>query len=76
MAKKSECLISIATDRCKGCGLCTIACPEQILLLENGKLNIKGYHPVCIEDMGECIGCGNCAQMCPDYVITIEKAIH
>lgn len=76
MAQTYKCHVFIAVDRCKGCGLCTVACPEELLHLQNEKLNAKGYHPVCVEDTGECIGCGNCAQMCPDYVITIEKIVH
>ena len=60
-------------DRCKGCGLCTIACPKKIVALQTEKLNKKGYHPAHITDAEKCIACAMCATMCPDVVITVEK---
>ena len=59
--------------QCKGCGLCVTACPKKIVALAGDKLNAKGYHPACVEDMDKCIGCAFCATMCPDCVITVEK---
>lgn len=60
-------------DRCKGCGLCVAACPKQILLLDNGSSNAKGYHPVSCKDESQCIGCASCAKICPDSIISIQK---
>lgn len=60
-------------DRCKGCGLCTTQCPKKIVLMENEKINAKGYHPATVHEMDKCIGCAMCANMCPDSVITVEK---
>ena len=60
-------------DRCKGCGLCTTACPKKIVALQTEKLNKKGYHPAHITDAEKCIACAMCATMCPDVVITVEK---
>lgn len=76
MTVTSKTLIFIASDRCKGCGLCIAFCPEGVLCLDQKNLNNKGYHPVLITDSEDCIGCGNCAQMCPDYVFSIEKTDH
>lgn len=61
------------TERCKGCGLCVIACPKQIITLAKEKINQKGYHPAEVIDMEKCIGCAFCATVCPDTVITVEK---
>ena len=66
-------LILIAVERCKGCGLCTVACPADILKIDKTRVNIKGYQPVKVTDMSLCIGCGNCAQMCPDSAITVKR---
>ncbi len=64
--------ITIHENKCKGCGLCILACPKKLLNLSD-KINQKGYHPAECSDMEKCIGCAFCARMCPDSVITVEK---
>ena len=77
---------TIDESACKGCGLCTRACPKHILQLSKSKINAKGYHPAeltdpaaCIghpaelTDPAACIGCASCARTCPDVAIHIEK---
>lgn len=59
-------------DRCKGCALCTVACPKKIVALSK-RLNVKGYHPAECIDESKCIGCSLCAKACPDVVIEIHK---
>lgn len=60
-------------DRCKGCELCVEACLKNIVVIDNAKINKKGYNPATVINMDECIGCTNCATMCPDEVITVER---
>lgn len=60
-------------DRCKGCGLCTTACPRKIMQLDMERLNKKGYHPARVVDQSKCTGCAMCATMCPDVAIVVEK---
>lgn len=62
----------IATDRCKGCGLCVIACPRSVLTIDDSGVNAKGYQPATVLHPDRCIGCTNCGLICPDVVITIE----
>lgn len=64
--------INIAEDKCKGCGLCALACPKKLIRLSE-RINKKGYHPSECTDMDQCIGCAFCARMCPDCVIEVEK---
>jgi 2-oxoglutarate ferredoxin oxidoreductase subunit delta len=71
MATVSRTLITLDTDRCKGCGLCVAFCPENILNLDEKHHNVKGYHPVYISDSSACKGCCDCAQICPDSVFTM-----
>ena len=65
--------LTFNTERCKGCGLCVSVCPKNILELDAGVLNSKGYHPVKVTEQEKCIACAMCATMCPDCVIKVEK---
>lgn len=76
MTKKITGVVTIVADLCKGCGLCTIACPFGLLKISESTLNAYGYHPVTIGRIEECIGCANCFVMCPDYAITVERTTH
>lgn len=60
-------------ERCKGCGMCTAACPKKILELNKKRLNLKGYNPVDLIDPEKCIRCAMCATMCPDVCLTIVE---
>ena len=63
--------IDIATDRCKGCGLCIDACPKHVLELDETVVNALGYHPAQLTDAAGCTSCAICARICPDTVFTI-----
>ena len=58
--------ITVNFEKCKGCGLCTTACPKKIV-------ELQGYFTaVCIDD-DACVGCKSCAVMCPDCCIVVER---
>lgn len=65
--------MTVITERCKGCALCTTACPKNIVALQKEKRNKKGYFYAVCTDEEKCIGCAMCAMMCPDCAITVEK---
>ena len=66
--------VVIDEDRCKGCTLCTTACPQDVLLMADDRLNARGYHPVYLLDpQGRCTGCGLCAVICPDACFTVYR---
>ncbi|MDD4429637.1 MAG: 4Fe-4S binding protein [Paludibacter sp.] len=47
-------------DKCTGCGMCVIICPQACIILD---LNEKGfYHPVVNES--RCTDCGKCISVC------------
>lgn len=58
---------------CKGCGLCTVACPFGVLSLTGAIVNLKGYQPPSLEWKEKCTGCGNCVEMCPDFALTVTR---
>jgi 2-oxoglutarate ferredoxin oxidoreductase subunit delta len=64
--------IKLRKERCKGCGLCVMACPKGLLMV-SGKINRSGYPIVSIQDQEPCTGCALCAEMCPDVVIMVYK---
>lgn len=70
MAKvKGDILVDI--EKCKGCELCSQACPQDSLELSR-QVNSKGYlYIVKIED--NCTGCMNCALVCPEGVIRVYR---
>lgn len=66
--------VVIDTDRCKGCNLCVVACPKNVLQLSTKEVNHKGYAYCQDVRPYDCIGCASCAIVCPDACITVYKA--
>ena len=52
--------IVVDTERCKGCNLCVVACPLNVISLAK-EVNVKGYNYArqVLEDT--CNGCSSCA---------------
>lgn len=71
MAKMKGAIV-VNTERCKGCNLCVVACPFDVISLAK-EVNMKGYtyaQPV-LKDA--CTGCTSCALVCPDGCITVYR---
>ena len=60
--------ITVKTERCKGCGICSAFCPKKVLT--TGMLG-----KVEIINGDACIACGQCELRCPDYAIFVDKAV-
>jgi len=57
-------LVIIDRDRCKGCDLCVLFCPPEVLE-QSAELNAQGYHPTRYLGKG-CTGCAICFYVCPE----------
>lgn len=64
--------VVVNAERCKGCDLCVVACPCDVLSLYK-EVNSRGYHYAYMKNPDECIGCANCGYVCPDACITVYK---
>jgi len=64
--------ITIDRERCKGCELCSISCPEKLIFMDDS-LNVRGVHPAKFRDSDKCKGCKICAMMCPEICIEVYK---
>jgi 2-oxoglutarate ferredoxin oxidoreductase subunit delta len=64
--------IVIDIEKCKGCEVCLVSCPTDVIRLEK-RVNSKGYHFAYMEHPENCTGCANCAVVCPDGVITVYR---
>ena len=67
--------IEIDEAFCKGCALCTVACPHGLIEMDSA-LNDLGYIPAMITpaNLAKCTACSLCARMCPDTAITVFKS--
>jgi 2-oxoglutarate ferredoxin oxidoreductase subunit delta len=64
--------IEITVPKCKGCGLCIVACPKQCLELSED-INERGVNYPVMKEGAECTGCASCALICPDARITVYR---
>ena len=71
MAKVKGAIV-VDTERCKGCGVCTVNCLQKVIEL-GASVNSKGYYYAQMVQPDDCTGCTNCAIVCPDGVITVYR---
>lgn len=57
VAETARCL---GTQRCEGCGICMVFCPDSCITYVNSGITI---------DYNICKGCGICAAICPKGAI-------
>lgn len=64
--------VIIDAERCKGCEVCVVACPANVLALSR-KVNGKGYNYASAVQPDACVGCASCAMVCPDSCIVVYR---
>lgn len=65
--------VEVDIERCKGCDLCVVACPTDVLALQPREVNNRGYHYAFMKNEEACTGCANCGYVCPDGCITVYR---
>ena len=65
--------VVVNNERCKGCNLCVVAFPADVLELQPKEVNDKGYHYAYMKNPDNCIGCASCGYVCPDGCISVYK---
>ena len=63
--------IKITKERCKGCFLCVVNCPNG-LIKASKTLNVKGIKSAEFLG-GKCTGCAMCAVICPECIIEVYR---
>lgn len=64
--------VLINEERCKGCLLCTVACPKEVLE-QSARFNQQGYKVVEVVRQDDCTACAACARICPDFAIRVFR---
>lgn len=71
-SEKSVPSVEIKAELCKGCELCIVECPQDVLKMTD-KINHLGYMYADYIGQG-CTGCGICFYACPEPgTITVHK---
>ena len=59
--------LALDQDKCVGCGMCLMVCPQEVLSMDNGSAGIL--------NRDRCMECGACARNCPTEAITVKVGV-
>jgi len=59
--------LKLEEEKCVGCGMCLLVCPQSVLSLTNGKIEIA--------NRDACMECGACSQNCPSDALSVRKGV-
>jgi len=59
--------LTVAPDKCTGCGMCLEVCPHEVLLLDKKRVRI--------ENRDACMECGACSRNCPVGAVSVQAGV-
>ena len=59
--------LALDQEKCVGCGMCLMVCPQEVLSMDNGSVGIL--------NRDRCMECGACARNCPTEAITVKVGV-
>lgn len=65
MTDEGKNYIEVNPKRCKGCGVCVVACPNECIEIGTD-INQMGYQFARFA-VNKCVGCGLCFYSCPEF---------
>ena len=64
--------ITVDSEQCDGCSLCTAFCPLDILEIGT-ETNRRMLHYASVAAHLGCLGCDNCQRICPTAAISVTE---
>ena len=64
---KNVATLRLDQEKCTGCRMCIIVCPQQVFEMNTKK--------AMITDRDACMECGACARNCPAGAITVKTGV-
>ncbi len=64
---KNVVTLKLDHEKCNGCGLCALVCPQQVFTM-TGKIS-------SISDRDACMECAACARNCPTRAIFVRQGV-
>ena len=59
--------LQLDIEKCIGCYMCTLVCPQAVFIQDNGKVQIR--------ERDHCMECGACAKNCPADAIFVKVGV-
>lgn len=59
--------LALDQEKCVGCGMCLMVCPQAVLSMNNGF--------AVIENRDQCMECGACSRNCPTEAVTVQAGV-
>jgi NAD-dependent dihydropyrimidine dehydrogenase PreA subunit len=64
---KNVATLALDQEKCVGCGMCLIVCPQAVLGMNNRHASIK--------NRDACMECGACARNCPTGAVSVQAGV-